>query len=276
MGVLRFQGTANIKGDQNVADFPTRAGVSRDAPDVDTDKSRFQLNHIAATAAGVFSLEARTSPKKFTFFIDGHPYFTGNLTNVRCQATKSDGTCCRNRTVIGAAICWIHLLRKHNLAIRNSQYGKGLFAIACASDKIHPNPILFKKGAKVMEYLGEEVNAAVLEDRYGSSTAPYAMAKAKGLYVDAALLRGVGSMANHSPKPNCRAGLTNRNTITLTAMKNIRHGEEVTLNYNSQNVTRQAQYKFNETTKHSTNNIDSATPPIQRVPIEEIHYTPEC
>ena len=142
-----FKGLLTLKGDQNVADFPTRAGVARDA-DID-DNNRRQLNFIAARAAGVFDLETRASPKRFTFYIDGQAYFTGNLTNVRCQATKPDGIQCKNRTVIGAAICWIHLLRKHNLAIRDSQYGKGLFAIASVSDQLHPKPIVFKKGAKV-------------------------------------------------------------------------------------------------------------------------------
>ena len=269
-----FKGLLTLKGDQNVADFPTRAGVARD--EEADDNNRRQLNFIAAEAAGVFNLETRASPKRFTFYIDGQSYFTGNLTNVRCQATKPDGSQCKNRTVIGAAICWIHLLRKHNLAIRDSQYGKGLFAIASVSDQLHPKPIVFKKGVKVIEYLGEEVKADVIEDRYGSKTAPYAMAKAKGLYVDAALLRGVGSLANHSPRPNCRAGLTNRNTITITAFKNIRHGEEIMLNYNNQSASKQSRYQFNEASSHSTNTIaQSSQRTPQRKPVERACYTPE-
>ena len=273
-----FKGLLTLKGDQNVADFPTRAGVARDQEVDDVDTNRFQLNFIAARAAGAFDLETRASPKRFTFFIDDQAYFTGNLTNVRCQASKPDGTQCKNRTVIGAAICWVHLLRKHNLAIRDSQYGKGLYAVDTkVNAQLQPKPIVFKKGAKVIEYLGEEVKAAVLEDRYGSKTAPYAMAKHKGLYVDAALLRGVGSLANHSPKPNCRAGLTNRNTITITAYKNIRHGEEVTLNYNNQSADKQSRYQFNEPTNHSTNAIGTQLPQPtpQRTPIEQVQYTPQ-
>ena len=72
-----------------------------------------------------------------------------------------------------------------------------------------------------------------LKERYGEYTAPYAVAKNKGLVVDAALTRSAASHANHdSRRPNCRFAVSNDNKVVIIATRNIRNGEQILLNYN--------------------------------------------
>ena len=266
-----FKGLLKVKGTDNVADHPSRI----DHPTTDEPASTNVLNFMHANNASLFQPDRKDSAKTFTFYLDDKPYFTGTLTNSRCMSTRIDGTQCKNRTVIGADICWIHLLRKYNLAIRNSQYGKGLFAASATNERYGLTEILFKKDQKVLEYTGDEIDNAECTNRYGTGTAPYAMQKHKGLIIDAALYRGPASLANHSKRPNAKAGITNRNTITLTALKAIRNGDEITIDYN-----RGRGPKYNLDTRHTTNCLTSIQEPNlfpilkpQKVKPKEYTYT---
>ena len=83
-----------------------------------------------------------------------------------------------------------------------------------------------------------------LRERYGEHTAPYAVAKQKGLSVDAALVRSAASHANHDARrPNCRFGISRDNKVVIIATRNIMNGEEILLNYNRGNGPR---YLFDE------------------------------
>ena len=84
---------------------------------------------------------------------------------------------------------------------------------------------VFRKGRTVIDYDGQELTADTLKERYGTNTAPYAVAKHKGLVVDAALARSPGSHANHSRTPNCRFGVNNKNLVVIIATRDIYNGD---------------------------------------------------
>ncbi len=120
---------------------------------------------------------------------------------------------------------------------------------------------VFRKGRTVIDYDGQELTADTLKERYGTNTAPYAVAKHKGLVVDAALARSPGSHANHSRRPNCRFGVNNKNLVIIIATRDIYNGDEILLNYNRGSGTR---YLFDAPgVSHTTVTLsrDSILPP---------------
>ena len=87
-------------------------------------------------------------------------------------------------------------LRITSSTIHNA--GKGLFAEN--STQAH-NAIIFRRDDDIIEYIGETIDRAELNRRYHHHTAPYAL-QVRGdnnnpLYIDAATIRGVGSLSNH-------------------------------------------------------------------------------
>ncbi len=161
--------------------------------------------------------------------------FNEKLSSKQCEAVKSNGQQCRNKTVIGQIFCWIH--RKHilNLQIKNSSLrnaGKGLFAYG------RKNEIIFKPGQRICMYDGEIIDDEELADRYGEYTAPYAVQlhtrNGQEIYEDAGIERGLGSLANHSKnqsKLNARIGVSRQNRAQLIAIKNIKAGKEIFVDY---------------------------------------------
>ena len=255
----QIKGLIPIDGNKNVADFPTRMypkSVESTSP-----KKRNVLNFLAAAQTGTYSPNLKPSAKTFTFYVDDKPFFTGKLSNQQCMATSKAQTQCNNRTVIGAGLCWIHLLKEHNLAIRAATHGRGLFAVKAGNPNFDDQLIVFRNGDRILEYTGDELNNDELTERYGQSTAPYAMAKNKGLFIDAALLRGPASLANHSPKPNAKAGVSNRNTIVLTATRAIKHGQEILLNYDAGRRRGEPKYSFTDAQHKTTSALASPSNP---------------
>ena len=193
-------------------------------------------------------------PKKFVFEVeDGTILFEDYLSSMQCEATNKNGNQCTKRCVIGVPYCWIHLQYQYKLKIKPSTIengGLGLFAF----DKKAGNQPIFEKGQKIIKYVGEQVTREELDDRYGDDhiyTAPYAIQVNKNLFLDSALIRGVGSLANHSSKrlANCEFTNPNRNKeIYLRATKPIYHNDEILVNYNNQ-------YRFDEPVNHKTINV---------------------
>ena len=176
------------------------------------------------------AMDTRPSSKVFQYKVDNLVSFQGRLANVRCVSKTAKGAQCKAGSVIGTPHCWNHLLAQRNLRILDSTHGKGLFAM---SRKLRHGDVIFKKEETIVEYSGEELTTAQVEERYGNNTAPYTMSKHKGLHTDAALQRGVGSLTNHSSRPNARAGVSSSNKIVLIAKRSVRNGEEITINYNA-------------------------------------------
>jgi hypothetical protein len=184
---------------------------------------------------------------KFSFSINHILQFRGCLACERCQGKTKGGNQCSRKTCIGSGWCYIHLLNEKQLKIQTSAIpnaGKGLFAM----DKTKAaNAIVFKVGAKIIEYDGELVDSDTLEDRYGDETAPYGIHINRDRFEDGALHRGVGTLVNQSPRAamtNARFGVS-RNRIVLFATKNIRNGQEVYVRYGGE-------YRFGENTQYAT------------------------
>lgn len=174
------------------------------------------------------------------------------LTCNTCEEKKADGSQCSLTSCIGTPFCWIHLLHKHHLRIKPSKIegaGKGLFAIGSKEQRKAPNDVVFKKDFHIINYGGEPINNATLQQRYpGKNLGPYVIRSGKGnkqQIEDAGCQRGVGSISNHVENGTHKEGplkgkrvinaFINWNLSTevfdLIAYRDIHHGEEIFVNY---------------------------------------------
>ena len=198
-------------------------------------------------------------PKHFKFFIQSEsnvvPHFQCQLASLVCDAVTKRGERCKRKVIIGLPFCWSHLLSNKHLRIKDSlipNAGKGLFV----EDKSKPeDAIIFKKGDKILDYVGEVVTMEELDNRYGEeNTAPYGVAinKKANRYEDAACRRGAGSLINQGTptgltKYNCdlKVGGQKKDKIIIKATANIKNGRELYTNYGEE-------YVFEENTRYST------------------------
>ena len=151
------------------------------------------------------------------------PPFKCNLQCEQCTAVTSKGTRCKRQVCIGKPVCSLHRkdLQVKKSSIPNS--GKGLFA---KRD--------YKKNEVIGQYTGERLTAKQLQDRYGYSTAPYAL-QVGSMIIDAACSRGIMSLANaKKQKANTNAKLVNKSTsagVNVRATRKIKKGKEIFLHY---------------------------------------------
>lgn len=130
---------------------------------------------------------------------------------------------CKAKVCIGVPYCWQHLRIRHHLRIKESEFGKGLFAEH--PKRNHDHEICFKQNDIICPYIGESLKTAQIKERYGEDTAPYAVNHGN-YYIDAALRRGMGSLANHANHPNFNAAYIYRtqrdfNTSTWTEREDL-------------------------------------------------------
>ena len=191
---------------------------------------------------------------KFFFYINDNLYFQANVRCSQCEGTAKNKNRCRRRVCIGTPYCFQHLASIKKLKIKESTIrnsGKGLFAWDPKN-----NGIVFKRpkstrlnntpGQKIVEYSGELIDINELNRRYQQYTAPYSVEINNDMYEDGSIIRGTGSLANHANARNSNARLeVSRNRIILRATKNIRHNQEILVNYGRS-------YRFNENTEHKT------------------------
>jgi len=192
-------------------------------------------------------------PKRFRFHgpnIDFHC----DLESVRCIATTKAGRQCSRNCVIGVDYCYTHLLHEKHLKIKDTNHGKGLFAV---DTKKARNAVIFKgsrkkrnrfgitnktPGEAIIHYNGEAITKEILENRYGEYTAPYAIPnhQLRNTIEDGACRRGIGSLANH-PDRGQRANATFHKgaKVLLRAEKDIKNGDEILVNYNAGNTRNQ-------------------------------------
>lgn len=184
-------------------------------------------------------------PYKFTFTAPGTNTMC-DLQCSRCAHIKQNGHQCKNRVCIGTDMCWAHTRSQHKLAIKPSLIpgaGKGLFA----HDPRANGPV-FKRGDVITYYKGEDVTNAILQDRYGDYTAPYAIQTTSTQFEDAACRRGIGSLANHPPtarRANTLFSYDDAGKALLMAKKTIYHGDEILVSYGNK-------YGFDENATHTT------------------------
>ena len=176
-------------------------------------------------------------------FSDDDVKFDGKLESMQCEAVKVNGNRCNNKTVVGHNFCHVH--RKHmlHLQIKDSTIpnaNQGLFAYGKQGE------VVFKKGQRICLYNGEVIDNDELLERYGLNTAPYGIKlhnkDGEPQYEDAAISRGVGALVNHTrnnSKINAKLSINRENRAQIMAIKNIKAGQEIFVNYGNG-------YKFNE------------------------------
>jgi hypothetical protein len=168
-------------------------------------------------------------------FLTEDSYFDAPLVCRQCQGKSKNGQRCGRKVVFGISMCYFHLKQLFHLQIKKSTMagaGRGLFACNGTANK----DVVFKKDQNIIVYEGEHIDKETLEERYSNGTAPYTIMLKEDEYIDSALERGVGSMANHKPtaKANCKfiVGRENgQSCIKIRAIKPIRNGDELFLNY---------------------------------------------
>jgi hypothetical protein len=186
-------------------------------------------------------------PYEFRFFGDGVS-FRCALQCTQCSFVhpKTEHRC-KNRVCIGTPLCWVHLLAQKKLRILPSTLpgaGKGLFAV---DRKAPTDGILFRSGDLIVEYGGEHVLRATLDERYGSFTAPYGLADGRNAE-DGACVRGAGTLCNHGNSRVANARFSHNraaNVFKIVATKTIRNGTEILVNYGRD-------YRFDEDVRAET------------------------
>jgi hypothetical protein len=109
---------------------------------------------------------SRDSAQTFQFKINGEVAFQGRLRSTPCSAHTANGPC-KNRAVFTASICWVHLLQANHLRVKDTQYGRGLFA---QQHGLEPRQPVFKKDQAIIQYGGQEITMKDIEERYGGHT----------------------------------------------------------------------------------------------------------
>jgi len=186
-------------------------------------------------------------PYKFSYRISNTNHvFECDINTVRCQALKVTGNQarCNRMCAIGTPFCYSHLLSEKRLRIKPSGVpngGKGLFAQVSRSAT--DNSIVFRRGETIVNYTGEDINTATLNNRYdldadNQFTAPYAYEIVKDTsFVDAACNRGVASLVNHRPVSKANAKFVKSKTngvftgVKLVAKNHIKNNREIFASY---------------------------------------------
>ena len=99
--------------------------------------------------------------------------------------------------------------------VKRSKAGLGLYA---GED--------LKKGAFVIEYVGDRINEAESDRRGGM----YLFEVAKDLFIDGKGRKNVARYINHKCKPNCEVDIKKKRVFIFTT-KNIKKGEELGYDY---------------------------------------------
>ena len=189
-------------------------------------------------------------PYRFKFYVGDQVQFQCDIESQRCISNNKNGLRCNRKVCIGTKYCWTHLLYLKHLKIKNSTLpdaGKGLFAMNPA---LEANALIFRRGDLIIDYQGEFINDAELEDRYGEYTGTYAARLKRNVVEDCACERGVGSIANQANRANGNNAILRANyqvhpqRIQLKASRDIRNNLEIFVDYGDE-------YQLDEDT-HST------------------------
>lgn len=180
-------------------------------------------------------------PEQYTF--QPKP-FKCELKCQTCNYELGPDRCCKVKVCIGIPYCRYHMQKAVKLEIKDSEFGKGVFAKA---DPIPPRErrrtrnignnrrqLVFRSGVEIIEYGGEEISKEELTKRYGKNTAPYAVEmEDDDMYQDGACFRTIGTVINHDGRrPNVEFSQDyNGSPITITAIKDIYNGDQLYADY---------------------------------------------
>jgi SET domain-containing protein len=106
-------------------------------------------------------------------------------------------------------------MRRDSFAVRRTATGLGLFAL---------RPI--QKGKRIIEYTGDIITNEEADRRTGK----YLFELDEKRTVDGKSRTNTARYINHSCRPNAE-GLTTGSRIWIWALKDIKEGEEITINY---------------------------------------------
>jgi hypothetical protein len=165
------------------------------------------------------------------------------LVQTQCSHVHKNLQQCYTKIWYGQPYCKKHLKNVCKLEIRCSNIknaGNGLFA----SDGSHgKDDIVFKKGDKIVEYVGELISKNELDKRYAKNEmAVYTIALSKDWYIDSGWLRGAGAFCNDARKNekhttfknNARFSVNTKNkTCSIKALCNIYNNEEIFCDYSN-------------------------------------------
>lgn len=186
----------------------------------------------------------------------GGTTFSCNLETHRCKAKNKDGKECRRQVTIGLPFCWYHLQRDAHVKIKDSRWGKGLFAWDPSNTnkknaRIDRTKTVFEEGDNIGKYSGERVTARENTRRYGKKTGPYALGHNKaGEGEDAACKRSFPALVNHGQGNEQNAQLLSHRENArskyegwIQATKPIKNGDEILASYRQKG---RSLYRFNE------------------------------
>lgn len=86
-----------------------------------------------------------------------------------------------------------------------------------------------RKGTRIIEYTGERISNEEADRRYDGRDITYLFGLCDGRHVIDG--NGIAALINHSCAPNCEAEEI-RGQVWITAIRDIRRGEELTYDYN--------------------------------------------
>lgn len=182
---------------------------------------------------------SQTAETTFRYYINKkkpYPYFEGHLKKYRCPHIKLNGQRCNRQSVIGFEECRQHLKMDQHLSIKKSHIPKAGLGVFATNGSNNDDDVVFQAGNKVCDYNGEDIDAHTLYERYLQNTAPYAIEVKNNLYIDGALVRGIGSMINAAKsqdEANTEFVRKAGNRVEIHAKENIKNGDELTAWYGS-------------------------------------------
>jgi uncharacterized protein len=153
--------------------------------------------------------------------------FTGPLNFFPCPSSQN-GVRCPRGSFVHAPYCRFHLRAVLNLDVKTSTIpdaGLGLFSLVS-------RPV----GFNLVEYMGELLSAEETERRYPkNSSGTYCLKLTNSFFLDSALSRGVGSLANHpgkGTKPNVKFVVcTRKKSARLEVIEKVKAGDEIFVSY---------------------------------------------
>lgn len=200
----------------------------------------------------------RSKPSQRRFKYDGKVVCA--LESTQCTSRTRSGARCKRRVVFGVDKCWNHTIRDHKVRVVRDQRLRGKLlgrGVEAAEDLPRGHRIPYFGQLR----RGAEFNRAYPDD----ATAPYAIMVTDNLSLDAACLRSIGSLVNHSDRKsdiNCVIELdpNNRPTRKIARMdivltRPVKKGTPLFWNYNANNPdgsVRDAQQRYTFDQRHET------------------------
>lgn len=185
----------------------------------------------------------------------GTPQFRCYLKSEQCIGKcVKDGSRCANNSVIGLPYCFVHLGYYLKVTLGYSRHsrqnaGKGVYAWNTYQERNFGH--VFKKNEVLFHFKGEVMTRDQMNQRYGDIeqvSPPYAIQISANRFIDAACERHIAAMLNPPPygkRANVRLAVARAtpNKISVIALKNIHHGDELFIDSGDYGFVEQGNHK---------------------------------